>query len=131
MIKILLSAYREYWSEINLMLVGFGQQTCQPIGPKCLICLNRHICVTGRKTVRIKGEKIKSEIKTEDGKWSTCNEYCIEHWQWRSTRFTLDLDLREKYRFWFKAVINLENMSISQTYYCMQNLTILRKMKTI
>lgn len=35
---------REYWSEINHLLVGFGQQICNPVAPKCVGCLNISIC---------------------------------------------------------------------------------------
>nr|XP_045368769.1 endonuclease III-like protein 1 isoform X1 [Camelus bactrianus] len=35
---------RELWSEINGLLVGFGQQTCLPIHPRCQACLNRALC---------------------------------------------------------------------------------------
>uniref|UniRef100_A0A0R3S226 Endonuclease III homolog n=1 Tax=Elaeophora elaphi TaxID=1147741 RepID=A0A0R3S226_9BILA len=35
---------REQWQELNKLLVGFGQQTCLPILPKCSECLNRNIC---------------------------------------------------------------------------------------
>ncbi|KAK3579456.1 hypothetical protein CHS0354_028258 [Potamilus streckersoni] len=35
---------REYWKDINHLLVGFGQQICLPVGPKCGKCLNREIC---------------------------------------------------------------------------------------
>ena len=35
---------REYWAQINGLLVGFGQQICRPINPLCSKCLNRHIC---------------------------------------------------------------------------------------
>jgi len=35
---------RELWDEINLLLVGFGQQTCLPVKPKCSGCLNKAIC---------------------------------------------------------------------------------------
>ena len=35
---------REYWGEINGLLVGFGQQICKPIRPLCRECLNRTIC---------------------------------------------------------------------------------------
>ncbi|XP_012943659.1 endonuclease III-like protein 1 [Aplysia californica] len=38
---------RPYWSEINHLLVGFGQQTCLPVGPKCSTCLNKTICPVG------------------------------------------------------------------------------------
>lgn len=34
----------ELWSEVNHLLVGFGQQTCRPIGPHCDICLSEKIC---------------------------------------------------------------------------------------
>ncbi|MBN3308048.1 NTH protein, partial [Amia calva] len=35
---------RDLWSEINWLLVGFGQQVCQPVNPLCSSCLNRHCC---------------------------------------------------------------------------------------
>uniref|UniRef100_A0A8C3SIL5 Endonuclease III-like protein 1 n=1 Tax=Chelydra serpentina TaxID=8475 RepID=A0A8C3SIL5_CHESE len=35
---------RDLWSEINWLLVGFGQQTCLPVNPRCKECLNRDIC---------------------------------------------------------------------------------------
>ncbi|MBV98188.1 Endonuclease III-like protein 1, partial [Eschrichtius robustus] len=35
---------RELWSEINGLLVGFGQQTCLPLRPRCQTCLNRALC---------------------------------------------------------------------------------------
>lgn len=35
---------KEMWQEINIMLVGFGQEICLPIGPKCSTCLNKDIC---------------------------------------------------------------------------------------
>uniref|UniRef100_A0A4X1VSX9 DNA-(apurinic or apyrimidinic site) lyase n=1 Tax=Sus scrofa TaxID=9823 RepID=A0A4X1VSX9_PIG len=34
----------ELWSEINGLLVGFGQQTCLPVRPRCQACLNRALC---------------------------------------------------------------------------------------
>ncbi|XP_062820368.1 endonuclease III-like protein 1 isoform X1 [Anolis carolinensis] len=40
---------RELWSEINWLLVGFGQQTCLPVGPRCSQCLNKEICPASRK----------------------------------------------------------------------------------
>uniref|UniRef100_A0A3B4ATB2 Endonuclease III-like protein 1 n=1 Tax=Periophthalmus magnuspinnatus TaxID=409849 RepID=A0A3B4ATB2_9GOBI len=33
---------RELWSEINWLLVGFGQQVCLPVNPLCSVCLNQH-----------------------------------------------------------------------------------------
>ncbi|VDN04832.1 unnamed protein product [Thelazia callipaeda] len=35
---------REQWQDLNKLLVGFGQQTCLPVLPKCSKCLNRDIC---------------------------------------------------------------------------------------
>ena len=48
------------------MLVGFGQRTCLPVGPKCMGCLNKSICPVGRtaKASQVKKEP-KQEIKEE------------------------------------------------------------------
>lgn len=35
---------RDLWSEINGLLVGFGQQTCLPVRPRCQACLNQALC---------------------------------------------------------------------------------------
>nr|XP_045237369.1 endonuclease III-like protein 1 isoform X4 [Macaca fascicularis] len=35
---------RELWHEINGLLVGFGQQTCLPVRPRCQACLNQALC---------------------------------------------------------------------------------------
>jgi len=40
------------WTEINWLLVGFGQQTCLPVGPDCAGCLNNKLCPTGLENVR-------------------------------------------------------------------------------
>ncbi|VDK17462.1 unnamed protein product [Anisakis simplex] len=34
----------ERWATLNKTLVGFGQQTCTPLYPKCSTCLNKDIC---------------------------------------------------------------------------------------
>ncbi|CAD7683407.1 unnamed protein product [Nyctereutes procyonoides] len=39
---------RELWGEINGLLVGFGQQTCLPLRPRCGVCLNRTLCPTAQ-----------------------------------------------------------------------------------
>jgi endonuclease-3 len=44
---------REHWSSLNLLLVGFGQQVCQPQQPKCAQCTVSHLCPVGRKTVKL------------------------------------------------------------------------------
>ncbi|XP_012678487.2 endonuclease III-like protein 1 [Clupea harengus] len=40
---------RDLWSEINWLLVGFGQQVCLPVGPLCASCLLRHCCPSAFK----------------------------------------------------------------------------------
>ena len=35
---------RSEWSDLNLLCVGFGQQICNPVGPKCSECLNKDLC---------------------------------------------------------------------------------------
>ncbi|CAL8079349.1 unnamed protein product [Calicophoron daubneyi] len=40
----------EHWREINLLLVGFGQQRCLPVSPNCSNCLNVRICPFGKKS---------------------------------------------------------------------------------
>jgi adenine-specific DNA glycosylase len=34
------------WGGINVLLVGFGQQQCLPVSPKCDTCLLRKICAS-------------------------------------------------------------------------------------
>lgn len=40
---------REEWNDVNVLLVGFGQQICLPVKPSCSECLNVNICPFGRK----------------------------------------------------------------------------------
>lgn len=40
---------REYWADINELLVGFGQEICTPVKPKCSNCLLSDICPFARK----------------------------------------------------------------------------------
>lgn len=40
---------RELWSEINWLLVGFGQQVCLPVNPLCSMCLNQYSCPSAHK----------------------------------------------------------------------------------
>uniref|UniRef100_A0A8C5IIH5 Endonuclease III-like protein 1 n=1 Tax=Junco hyemalis TaxID=40217 RepID=A0A8C5IIH5_JUNHY len=40
---------RDLWKEINWLLVGFGQQTCLPVSPRCSQCLNQDICPAARR----------------------------------------------------------------------------------
>lgn len=48
---------RELWSEINWLLVGFGQQVCLPVNPLCSVCLNQHSCPSAHKTSPTKRPK--------------------------------------------------------------------------
>ena len=42
---------RPLWDEVNVLLVGFGQQHCTPIKPQCSTCLNKNLCPVGRSLV--------------------------------------------------------------------------------
>ncbi|XP_075248837.1 endonuclease III-like protein 1 isoform X2 [Convolutriloba macropyga] len=41
---------REYWSDVNHMLVGFGQTVCLPLKPKCGECAINNLCPSAFKT---------------------------------------------------------------------------------
>lgn len=67
---------RELWSEINWLLVGFGQQVCLPINPLCSVCLNQHSCPSAHKNSPAKRPKAGSptspfKTKTEPEQDST------------------------------------------------------------
>ncbi|XP_071796644.1 endonuclease III-like protein 1 [Asterias amurensis] len=51
---------RELWSEVNVLLVGFGQQTCLPVNPKCSECLSKNICPYGKSALRYGSPKGKN-----------------------------------------------------------------------
>lgn len=42
---------RSLWNEVNVLLVGFGQQHCTPVKPHCGTCLNRDLCPVGKSHV--------------------------------------------------------------------------------
>ncbi|CAH8448170.1 unnamed protein product [Schistosoma turkestanicum] len=49
---------REYWDEINWLLVGFGQQICRPVNPNCGECLNLSTCPSASKpSLKVKKTK--------------------------------------------------------------------------
>ncbi|XP_054460563.1 endonuclease III-like protein 1 [Anoplopoma fimbria] len=48
---------RELWSEINWLLVGFGQQVCLPVSPLCSACLNQYSCPSAHKVSPTKRPK--------------------------------------------------------------------------
>uniref|UniRef100_A0A1B6I1D0 Endonuclease III homolog n=1 Tax=Homalodisca liturata TaxID=320908 RepID=A0A1B6I1D0_9HEMI len=49
------------WSEVNHLLVGFGQTICRPVGPQCATCLTLDLCPYGQDVIsgRIKSSPIK------------------------------------------------------------------------
>lgn len=51
---------RELWSEINWLLVGFGQQVCLPVSPLCSVCLNQHDCPSAHKNSPVGRPKVGS-----------------------------------------------------------------------
>jgi len=53
------------WTEINWLFVGFGQETCLPVGPKCGQCINRQLCPTGR-TWQPSPKKMPKSQKSQD-----------------------------------------------------------------
>ncbi|CDQ99144.1 unnamed protein product [Oncorhynchus mykiss] len=65
---------RDLWSEINWLLVGFGQQVCLPVNPLCSVCLNQHSCPSAHQASPAKRPKAGSprsphspKIKLEPG----------------------------------------------------------------
>ncbi|XP_014485376.1 PREDICTED: endonuclease III-like protein 1 [Dinoponera quadriceps] len=46
---------KHLWSQVNHLLVGFGQEICLPRFPKCSECFNKDICPYGKKN----GGKVK------------------------------------------------------------------------
>ena len=55
--SLFLLCCRELWSEINWLLVGFGQQVCLPVNPLCSMCLNQHSCPSAHKSSPTKRTK--------------------------------------------------------------------------
>lgn len=55
---------RAEWDEVNILLVGFGQETCRPVGPYCEFCLNKDICPSAFKDQaarKLKREQMKAD----------------------------------------------------------------------
>jgi len=53
---------QEKWTEINWLLVGFGQQICTPLRPKCHLCLNKHICPSSTSNKPEEGTSTQSSL---------------------------------------------------------------------
>ena len=58
----------QLWGEINLLLVGFGQQICQPRRPRCGECSNRAVCPYEEPESKPKAKRSKSK---EEGQTPT------------------------------------------------------------
>lgn len=59
---------REYWTEMNQILIGFGQQICTALVPKCEGCLLNTICPTGIKNLEVHKaeENVLKKVKKEN-----------------------------------------------------------------
>lgn len=53
---------QQLWSDVNYLLVGFGQTICTPLKPKCLECLNCQICPSAPKTLKIEKKLPNSKV---------------------------------------------------------------------
>lgn len=59
---------KEKWSDINLLLVGFGQTICAAVAPKCQQCKLNKICEFGIERIKnLNRKKSKSKSKSRDG----------------------------------------------------------------
>lgn len=57
---------KEDWGEVTEIFVGFGQQVCLPIGPRCGECTLKDSCPEGKKNVLISAEKFKKKAKSAE-----------------------------------------------------------------
>ncbi|GAA6003189.1 hypothetical protein JCM10207_001793 [Rhodosporidiobolus poonsookiae] len=65
---------RELWPKVNKMLVGFGQEICRPVAPRCdscdvgaeRLCPSRRVVASSPAKKRVKVE-VKEEVKEEEG----------------------------------------------------------------
>jgi len=70
---------RDYWGVINLLLVGFGQKVCLPIGPRCVDCHVNALCPTGRANLRYSKDPNKfHEVNWKSGDAHTLHEEGVQ-----------------------------------------------------
>ncbi|XP_071541701.1 endonuclease III-like protein 1 [Panulirus ornatus] len=55
----------DIWSETNLLMVGFGQQICLPVLPKCSECLNVTLCPYGKNSANRSPKKHSHQSPTK------------------------------------------------------------------
>ncbi|GAA5914476.1 hypothetical protein JCM8208_004461 [Rhodotorula glutinis] len=55
------------WPSVNKMLVGFGQEICKPVGPRCDLCdvAKEKLCPSRRVVVPSPRKKVKLEVEVE------------------------------------------------------------------
>ncbi|CAO3679305.1 unnamed protein product [Umbelopsis vinacea] len=59
---------KEHWKEINPLLVGFGQVTCLPRGPRCHACPVSDLCPSAKMPLAVKKRSLSIAIEeTIDG----------------------------------------------------------------
>ncbi|GAA6057470.1 hypothetical protein JCM3770_000777 [Rhodotorula araucariae] len=58
---------RHLWPHVNKMLVGFGQEVCKPVAPRCDLCnvASEKLCPSRRVVVPSPRKKVKVEMKAE------------------------------------------------------------------
>ncbi|BGP37896.1 alpha,alpha-trehalase nth1 [Rhodotorula kratochvilovae] len=58
---------RHLWPHVNKMLVGFGQEVCKPVAPRCDLCdvASEELCPSRRVVVPSPRKKVKVEVKGE------------------------------------------------------------------
>ncbi|GAA5978752.1 hypothetical protein JCM10908_004469 [Rhodotorula pacifica] len=58
---------KHLWPSVNKMLVGFGQEICKPVGPRCDLCdvATAKLCPSRRVVVPSPKKKIKLEVQVK------------------------------------------------------------------
>lgn len=54
---------REIWAELNITLVGFGQQRCKALRPECEVCTAIALCPFGWSRVNCAENAVSAEIE--------------------------------------------------------------------
>lgn len=47
---------RHLWGDVNVDLVGFGQQVCTPVNPRCDVCLAASVCPSAPRSAKAKAK---------------------------------------------------------------------------
>ncbi|KAL3693824.1 hypothetical protein R1sor_007475 [Riccia sorocarpa] len=56
---------KDFWAELSFLFVGFGQQICKPVGPKCQICRINSFCPSAFKCGTKKPESTENSQKSQ------------------------------------------------------------------